>query len=54
MGFLIIPLTTLKDDYNDRPKLSKQKKPIWVFTSSPTKEGTHFSGGGTIYLKGFC
>ena len=35
----MIPLTVLDDDYIDRPKLSEQKKPIWVYSSSPTKVG---------------
>ena len=35
----MIPLTTLYDDYIDRPKLSEQKKPSWVYSSSPTKVG---------------
>ena len=38
----MIPLTFLYDEYIDRPKLSEQKKPIWVYSSSPT------SGVGTI------
>ena len=40
-GSLIIPLTTLYDDYIDRPKLTEQKKkPIWVYSASlPTKVG---------------
>ena len=35
----MIPLTILYDDYIDRQKLSEQKKPIWVYSSSPTKVG---------------
>ena len=34
----MIPLTFLYDEYIDRPKLSEQKKPIWVY-SSPHKWG---------------
>ena len=29
-NFLMIPLTFLYDEYIDRPKLTEQKKPIWV------------------------
>ena len=32
----MIPLTTLYDGYIDRPKLS-DKKPIWVYSSSPSR-----------------
>ena len=35
----MIPLTTLYDDYIYRPFLTEQKKPIWVYSSSPTKVG---------------
>ena len=43
----MIPLTTLYDDYIDRPKLTEQKKPIWVYSSSlPTNVGV-----GTIKSK---
>ena len=35
----MIPLTTLYDDYIDRPNLTEQKKPIWVYSSSPTNVG---------------
>ena len=31
----MIPLTFLCDEYIDRPKLTEQKKPIWVYSSSP-------------------
>ena len=30
-----MPLTFLYDEYIDRPKLSEQKKTIWVFSSCP-------------------
>ena len=35
----MIPLTFLYDEYIDRPKLTEQKKPIWVYSSSPHKWG---------------
>ena len=35
----MIPLTTQYDEYIDRPKLTEQKKPIWVYSSSPLKRG---------------
>ena len=35
----MISVSTLYDDYIDRPKLSEQKKPIWVYSSSPLKRG---------------
>ena len=35
----MIPLTILYDEYIDRPKLAEQKKPIWVYSSSPHKWG---------------
>ena len=40
----MIPLTFLYDEYIDRPKLSEQKKPVWVYSSSPT------SGVGTKHF----
>ena len=43
MGFLMIPLTTLYDEYNDQPKLTEQKKPVEYIVPPPTK-----SGVGTI------
>ena len=40
-GFLIIPLTSLYDEYIDRPKLSEQKKnPVEGIVSPPTKMGS--------------
>ena len=36
----MIPLTILYDEYIDRPSLTEQKKPSWVYSSSlPTKVG---------------
>ena len=44
----MIPLTILYDEYIDRPKLTEQKKPCWVYSSSlPTKVGV----GTTISKK---
>ena len=37
MGFLMIPLTTLYDDYIDRPKLSEQKNPFEYLVPPPLK-----------------
>ena len=34
MSFLMIPLTFLYIEYIDRPKLSEQKKPLWVYSSA--------------------
>ena len=42
----MIPDSTLYDEYIDRPKLTEQKKHIWVYSSSPLKRGRkkkHFS-----------
>ena len=36
----MIPLTYLCDEYIDRPKLTEQKKPIWVYSSSPPQVGS--------------
>ena len=33
----MISLTTLLDEYIGRSKLTEQKKPIWVYSSSPLK-----------------
>ena len=38
-GFLIIPPTTLYDEYIDRSKLSEQNNPSWVYSHSPLKRG---------------
>ena len=35
----MIPVSTLYDEYIDRRKLTEQKKPIWVYSSSPLKSG---------------
>ena len=35
----MIPVSTLYDEYIDRPKLSEQKKPIWVCSYFPLKKG---------------
>ena len=35
----MILVSTLYDEYVDRPKLTDQKKPIWVYSSSPPQEG---------------
>ena len=35
----MIPVSTLYDEYIDRQELSEQKKPIWVYSSSPLKMG---------------
>ena len=35
-GFLLIPLTTLCDNYIERPRLAEQKNnPIWAYSYSP-------------------
>ena len=36
----MILLTFLYDEYIDRPKLTEQKKPIWVYSSSPPQVGS--------------
>ena len=37
-GFLMIPLTTLYNEYAYRPKLTKiEQKTIWLYSSTPTK-----------------
>ena len=36
----MIPLTFLHDEHIDRPKLSEQKKPIWVYSSSTPQVGS--------------
>ena len=33
----MLPVSTLYDEYIDRRKLTEQKKPIWVYSSSPLK-----------------
>ena len=38
-SFSVISLTFLYDEYIDRPKLSEQKKPIWVYSPSPPQVG---------------
>ena len=35
----MVPVSTLYDEYIDRPKLAEQKKPILVYSSSPLKRG---------------
>ena len=35
----MIPVSTLNDEYIDRPNLTEQKKPSWVYSSSPLKRG---------------
>ena len=35
----MMPLTFLYDEYIDRPKLTEQKKHIWVYSSFPHKLG---------------
>ena len=42
--FLMIPLSFLYDEYIDRPKLSEQKKPIWIYSSSSIKVGWNNNG----------
>ena len=37
MSFLMIPLTAVYDDCIDRQKLTEQKNPICVYSSSPTE-----------------
>ena len=44
----MIQPTTLYDDYIDRPKLSEQKKPIWVYSSSLTKVGRNKKSKKTV------
>ena len=39
-SFLMIPVSTVYDEYIDRQKLTEQKKPIWVYSSSPPQEGS--------------
>ena len=39
-SFLMITLTFLYDEYIDRPKLTEQKKPIWVYSSCPPQVGS--------------
>ena len=46
----MIPLTTLYDYYIDRPKLTEQKKPIWVYSSSRTKVGRNKKSGDTTKI----
>ena len=36
----MIPVSTLYNEYIDRPKLTEQKNPIWVYSSSPPQEGS--------------
>ena len=50
-GFLMIPLTTLYDEYFDRSKLSEQKKPI-DYLVPPTQEGSEQKS--TILTKITC
>ena len=38
-SFLMIPLTTLYDDYIDRPKLTDQENPFDYIVPPPTKVG---------------
>ena len=33
----MVPVSTLYDEYIDRPKLTEQKKTIWVYSSSPSR-----------------
>ena len=40
MSCLIIPLTTLYNEYIDRPKLSEQKKPVDYIVPPPSQEGS--------------
>ena len=40
----MIPVSTLYDEYIDRPKLTEQKKPIWVYSSPPPQEGSEQKG----------
>ena len=35
----MIPVLTLYDEYIDRPKLTEQKKTVWVYSSFPLKKG---------------
>ena len=35
----MIPRTFLYDEYIGRPKFTEQKKPIWVYSSSPPTSG---------------
>ena len=35
----MISVSTLYDEYIDRRKFTEQKKPIWVYSSSPPQEG---------------
>ena len=36
----MVPLTFLYDEYIDRPKMSEQKNPIWVYSSYPPQVGS--------------
>ena len=38
-SFLIIPVISFYDEYIDRRKVTEQKKSIWVYSTSPSKEG---------------
>ena len=46
----MVPLTYLYDEYVDRPKLSEQKKPICVYSSSPNKSGRNKNFLNVTYL----
>ena len=39
-SFLIIPVSTLYDEYIDRPKLSEQKNPFVYIVPLPPQEGS--------------
>ena len=50
----MISLTTLYDEYIDRSKLSEQKKPSWVYSSSPLQEGSEQKSHDNIDLLDFA
>ena len=54
----MIPVSTLYDEYIDRPKMTEQKKPIWVYSSSPPQEGRNnnnfWASAVKLNLLGFC
>ena len=39
MGFQMMPITTLYDEYVDRPKLTEQKTPVYHLIPPPPKCG---------------
>ena len=53
-SFIMIPVSTLHDEYIDRPKLTEQKKPSGVYISSPSRGvGTIKWPRGTLFFLQF-